>query len=125
MPLQARPDIQVSSTDVKLSWSIRNTGTPLRLTKTSVRVPPSYCDITDHYLLGTFLLNNYKQALEILDTRSAVDSALVKVGACDMMVKEWLKEEEEYLRGLSKEPLTPEFQCQRVRPNFNHLYHYL
>jgi hypothetical protein len=31
---------------------------------------------------------------------------LVKVGAQDMsMVKDWLKEEEEYLRGLSKEPL--------------------
>jgi hypothetical protein len=30
----------------------------------------------------------------------------VKVGAQDMaMVKEWLKEEEEYLRGLSKKPL--------------------
>jgi len=56
--------------------------------------------------LGTFLLNNYKQALEILDTRSAVNSALLKVGAQDMhMVKEWLKEEEEYLRGLSKEPM--------------------
>ena len=52
------------------------------------------------------MLNNYKQALKILDTRSAVDCALVKVGARDMiMVKEWLKEEEDYLRGLSKEPL--------------------
>lgn len=30
----------------------------------------------------------------------------MKVGARDMtMVKDWLKEEEEYLRGLSKEPL--------------------
>ena len=79
---------------------------PLRLTKILVcSPPPSYGDIADHYL-GTFLLNNYKQALEILDTRSAVDSALVKVGARDMvMVKEWLKEEEEYLKGLSKEPL--------------------
>ena len=79
---------------------------PLRLTKILVHLPPPlYCDITDHYL-GTFLLNNYKQALAILDTRSAVDHALVKVGARDMvMVKEWLKEEKEYLRGLSKEPL--------------------
>lgn len=57
-------------------------------------------------MLGTFLLNNYKQALEILGTRSAVNLALVKVGAHDMAtVKEWLKEEEVYLRGLSKEPL--------------------
>ena len=56
--------------------------------------------------LGTFLLNNYRQALEILDMRSAVNLALVKVGAMDMLtVKEWLKEEEEYLRGLSKELL--------------------
>jgi hypothetical protein len=79
---------------------------PLRLTKILVcSPPPSYGDISDHYL-GTFLLNNYKQALEILDTRLAVDSALVKVGAQDMvMVKEWLKEEEEYLKGLSKKPL--------------------
>jgi hypothetical protein len=51
------------------------------------------------------LFNNYNQALEILNTRSAVNSTLVKVGVQDMtMVKEWLKEEE-YLRGLSKVPL--------------------
>jgi hypothetical protein len=38
--------------------------------------------------------------------RSAVKSMLVKVGAQDMgMVKDWLNEEEEYLKGLSKEPL--------------------
>ena len=83
---------------------------------------PSYCDIADHYLLGTFLLNNYKQALEILDTRSAVDSALVKVGARDMvMVKEWLKEEEEYLRWLSKEPVekTLEMEYYKLLLNFN------
>ena len=83
---------------------------------------PSYCDISDHYLLGTFLLNNYKQALEILDTRSAVNSVLVKVGARDMvMVKEWLKEEEEYLRGLLKEPLeeTLEMEYYKLLLNFN------
>ena len=63
--------------------------------------------------LGTFLLNNYRQALEILDTRSAVNLALVKVGAKDMLtVKEWLKEEEEYLRGLSKEPLEETFEME-------------
>jgi hypothetical protein len=88
---------------------MRNTKTPLRLTKTLVCPPAllTHRDIsTDYYLLGTFLLNNYKQALEILDTRSAVDSALLKVGARDMdIVKDWLKEEDEYLRGLSKEPL--------------------
>jgi hypothetical protein len=96
----------VSSIDVKPLWNIQDTWTPLRLTKTLVSAPLSLSyDISKHYL-GSFLLNNYKQALEILDTRSAVNSALVKVGARDMgMVKDWLKEEEEYLKGLSKEPL--------------------
>ena len=38
--------------------------------------------------------------------KPAVESALRKVGAKDeLVVEEWLKEEEEYLRGLSKEPL--------------------
>ena len=93
----------------------------MRLTKTSVCAPPLIL-IADQCRLGTFLLNNYKQALEILDTRSAVDSALVKVGARDMvMVKEWLKEEEEYLRGLSKEPLeeTLEMEYYKLLLNFN------
>ena len=64
-----------------------------------------HSDTSDRHL-GSFLLNNYKQALEILDTRLAVNNALAKVGARDMvMVKEWLKEEEDYLRGLSKEPV--------------------
>jgi len=68
------------------------------------------------------LLNNYKQALEILDTKSAVNSALVKVGAQDMAtVKEWLKEEEVYLRGLSKEPLeeTLEMEYYKLLLNLN------
>lgn len=60
----------------------------------------------DCHEIGTFLLNNYKQALAILETKSAVGNALRKVGAADeLVVEEWLKEEEEYLRGLSKEPL--------------------
>jgi hypothetical protein len=57
-------------------------------------------------IIGTFLLNNYKQALALLETKPAVESALRKVGAGDeQVVVNWLKEEEEYLRGLSKEPL--------------------
>lgn len=95
MRLQARLDMPVSSTNIKPLWSIQDTRTPLRLTKTQVSTSlPPYCDVTDHSL-GTFLLNNYKQALEILDMRSAINTTLVKVGAQDMaMVKEWLKEEE-------------------------------
>ena len=57
-------------------------------------------------MIGTFLYNNYKQALSILETKPAVAAALTKVGASSAeVVKEWLKEEEIYLRGLSKEPL--------------------
>jgi hypothetical protein len=81
---------------------------PSKLTKILVHssLPHTVILLISNHYIGTFLLNNYKQALEILDARSAVDSALVKVGAQDMvMVKEWLKEEEEYLRGLSKKPL--------------------
>jgi hypothetical protein len=57
-------------------------------------------------LSGKFLLGNYKQALNILETRPAVNTALTKVGAVDgVTVEDWLREEETYLRGLSKEPL--------------------
>lgn len=52
-----------------------------------------------------FFLNNYKQALRILDTKPSVIKALTSLGATDAnTVKIWLREEEEYLRGLSKEP---------------------
>jgi len=56
--------------------------------------------------LSTFLLNNYKQALRILDTKPMVLVSLANHGAGNPeVVKKWLQEEEEYLRGLSKEPL--------------------
>jgi hypothetical protein len=58
------------------------------------------------FIIGTFLLNNYKQALSLLETKPAVIAALTKVGASSgEVVQEWLREEEVYLRGLSKEPL--------------------
>jgi hypothetical protein len=58
------------------------------------------------FFIGTFLLNNYKQALSLLETKPAVIAALTKVGAASGgVVQEWLQEEEAYLRGLSKEPL--------------------
>jgi hypothetical protein len=60
---------------------------------------------THYQHLGMFLLNNYKQALRILDTKPSVIKALTSLGATDAdIVKTWLREEEEYLRGLSKEP---------------------
>jgi hypothetical protein len=55
---------------------------------------------------GMFLLNNYKQALSLLETKPAVVAALTKAGASSGdAVKGWLQEEEAYLHGLSKEPL--------------------
>lgn len=55
---------------------------------------------------GKFLHDNYKQALNILETRPAVNAALVKVGVADgVTIEGWLHEEEMYLQGLSKEPL--------------------
>jgi len=56
--------------------------------------------------LSTFLLNNYKQALGILNTKPIVIATLANLGAGNPeVVKEWLQEEEEYLHSLSKEPL--------------------
>ena len=53
-----------------------------------------------------FLVNNYGQALHIFDTKPLVIKALASLGATDAnIVKTWLQEEEEYLRGLSKEPV--------------------
>jgi hypothetical protein len=49
---------------------------------------------------GTFLVNNYKQAIEILDTEEAVRFAMNQAGTSIRR----LDEERAYLQGLSKEP---------------------
>lgn len=57
--------------------------------------------------LSTFLLNNYKQALEILGTIPTVKQSLHALGVVDYRdgtVEQWLREEGAYLRSLSKEP---------------------
>src|ERR1700678_3847119 len=52
------------------------------------------------FIIGTFLLKNYKQALSLLDTKPVVIAALTKVGASSgKVVEEWLREEEAYLCG--------------------------
>ena len=57
-------------------------------------------------IIGTFLLNNYKQALSLLETKPTIIAALTKVGASSgEVVHEWLLEEGAYLCGLTKEPL--------------------
>jgi len=56
--------------------------------------------------IATFLLNNYKQALEILNSGpQALAQAMLDLGIPDESVFEvWLEEEQAYLQGLQKEP---------------------
>lgn len=69
---------------------------------------------------GKFLYGNYKQALSILETRPTVNAALSKVGAIDGVVVEgWLREEETYLRGLSKEPLEETLEMEYYKMVMN------
>ena len=57
-------------------------------------------------MAGTFLLNNYKQALKLLGTKPAVLVVLSALGASNAeTVEGWLEEEREYLKGLTKEPI--------------------
>ena len=67
-------------------------------------------------------LNNYKQALHILDTKPSVMKALASLGATDVdIVKTWLQEEEECLCGLSKELLeeTLEIEYYKMLTNLH------
>lgn len=55
---------------------------------------------------GNFLLNNYRQALAILDTKAQLQHTMAALGITDASVfVEWLEEERLYLQGLVKEPL--------------------
>lgn len=58
------------------------------------------------FLLATFLLNNYKQALSILhETPRALEVTKADLGITgDTIFEEWLAEERVYLEGLKKEP---------------------
>jgi hypothetical protein len=59
---------------------------------------------TDHCYQGTFLVNNYKQAVEIIDTEEALTYAMSQAGITEEMLKGRLEEEKVYLKTLSKEP---------------------
>jgi hypothetical protein len=68
---------------------------------------------------ATFLLNNYKQALDMLASGPvALSQAMRDLGITDDRVFEsWLKEEKVYLHGLKKEPAheTLEMEyCQKL-----------
>lgn len=55
-------------------------------------------------MAGTFLFNNYKQALKLIGTKPVVLVVLSALGAIDTeTVEGWLEEEQEYLKGLTKE----------------------
>ncbi|KAK7052690.1 hypothetical protein R3P38DRAFT_3306336 [Favolaschia claudopus] len=54
--------------------------------------------------LSTFLVNNYKQALEILATESAIMQVMRDAGLTPAMVEGRLQEEKEYLQSLAQEP---------------------
>ncbi|KAJ7658899.1 hypothetical protein B0H14DRAFT_2659268 [Mycena olivaceomarginata] len=66
----------------------------------------AHTDVYDTYAnLSTFLVNNYKQAIEILETEEPTLAAIKESGIQDVSeFQSRLKEEMEYLRGLSKEP---------------------
>ncbi|KII92056.1 hypothetical protein PLICRDRAFT_677552, partial [Plicaturopsis crispa FD-325 SS-3] len=64
--------------------------------------------------LTTFLLNNYKQALEILDTGpTALRDLMVELNIADPGVfSAWLAEERQYLQSLQKEPAVETLQME-------------
>lgn len=62
--------------------------------------------LTVFYFTGQFLIDNYKQALGILQGEDALKKSMAEHGIAGPEVfKEWLAEERAYLRGLAKEPV--------------------
>ncbi|KAF8169309.1 hypothetical protein K438DRAFT_1774323 [Mycena galopus ATCC 62051] len=55
-------------------------------------------------LICTFLVNNYKQAVGILNTEKTVKYAMAQAGVTEEMMEAHLEEEKVYLDGLSVEP---------------------
>ncbi|KAF8178837.1 hypothetical protein K438DRAFT_1769293 [Mycena galopus ATCC 62051] len=55
-------------------------------------------------LFGTFLVNNYKQAVVIPNTGKTVKHAMAQAGVTEEMMEAHLEEEKVYLDGLSVEP---------------------
>lgn len=51
-------------------------------------------------------MNNYRQALNILNGASALDKSMAHLEITNVKVfAEWLEEEQDYLKELSKEPI--------------------
>ncbi len=58
------------------------------------------------HLVGTFLVNNYRQALDIIKTKPILMKALKEEQIDDSSIfVTWLQKEKNYLRGLAIEPV--------------------
>jgi hypothetical protein len=70
---------------------------------------------------ATFLYNNYKQALDIINSGpTALSIAMRDLGLSDPAVfEEWREEERVYLEGLSKEPLTETLEMEYYQKLIN------
>ena len=63
--------------------------------------------------VATFLLNNYKQALNLLAKVPALEQAMKDLEVSDRHIfEEWLAEEQEYLKGLSAEPVVETLEME-------------
>jgi hypothetical protein len=69
----------------------------------------------------TFLYNNYKQALDIIDSGpTALSQAMRDLQISDSKVfEEWRQEENIYLEGLSKEPITETLEMEYYQKLIN------
>ena len=56
--------------------------------------------------VGSFIVDNYKQALGLIATEPAVNARMAALEVANGAVfEEWVKEERTYLKGLTREPL--------------------
>ncbi|RDB14988.1 hypothetical protein Hypma_016140 [Hypsizygus marmoreus] len=63
--------------------------------------------------LSEFLINNYKQAIDLLNSQAVLDKQMADQNVGSMKVfEQWLAEEKAYLLGLSKEPLEETLQMK-------------
>lgn len=79
-----------------------NTWTRLILIKASVCSDLFFLDVSLTCICRQFFINNYKQALELLHSQDALEKQMADKNINNYKVfREWLKEEQDYLQGLS------------------------
>lgn len=62
---------------------------------------------------GDFLINNYKQALQVIAGQDVLEKQMRERNIVDISIfQQWLKEEQEYLTNLSREPLEETLQME-------------